>query len=353
LLSSDGIVLSLPSGQGFNAANVVASKTILYFFDSYYYNVRMHSAATGALLGTTTVPKVPYPLYDMTTIRCVSSSGDRMFRMVSQSINSAIGWRNVFALQSINLAAPDDLTSAYIGYGLESKMSCASGYTAWPQRAIWLGQRVNAADGSTVHSVGVLWTCNGVVGQRFYLATHEVAVKPTPSKSPSWMSASPSQAPTIWTPPTAGTPTANYPTQGYGSFYPFAAPTPAPTQAMMWTPTMNQGYTTAPTSSPTQAPSPTGQAPPADQGGMTGSPTAAPTLSPTGMRRTLDQQADATKTKSKSTAQVKAQDKAQVKSESAVDATAAAPAPKKRVASSSFTSSSSSSAAAKQSKKTA
>jgi hypothetical protein len=284
LVSSDGIYLALPPNQGFYAFRVAASKTVLYF-SNYNNIVNMYSAVTGASLGTITLPQVAFPLYEMNMIRCVSSSGDRMFRLAQQWTTILGTSRQLYVLQSFDPVTPDEFISTYIGYGIESKMSCTNWY-AYPQVGAWLGQRVNAADGSTVHTIEIAWNCYDGNKQRYYLATHEVSVKPTP-----------------------------------------AAPSRSPSST--------QAGPTGPTGQPTHQP--------------TSMPTLLryPTTWP-GMRRTLGEQTDATKSKSK------VQEKAQDKSESAATATAAVATPKKRLASSSSSSTSStSSAAAKRSKKAA
>ena len=189
LVSSDGIYLALPTNLGFNMNNVAASKSVLYF-RSYNLadNIKMYSAVTGALLGTTTIPQLSYPFMDWGII-LVSSSGDRMFRMFTQSVNNE-GWHNLYNVQSFNPATPEDSSTVIIGFGIERKFSCGNGNSLWPNRMNWLSQKTNPVDGSTVHSIGVTWMCYDYANgrQHSYLGVHEVIVKrtvPTPSRPPS------------------------------------------------------------------------------------------------------------------------------------------------------------------------
>jgi hypothetical protein len=225
-----------------------------------------------------------------------------MFRLLYQYVLIFGNWQHVFALQSFDPVAPENSPVTYIGIGIEKKMSCANGY-ANPQKSIWLGQRVNAADGRTVHSIGIAWNCWDGSKQRYYLSTHEVSAKssPTaPSRSPSSTQADPTG--------------------------PTSQPTRFPTSQPTHQPTIQP--TRQPTRQPTQFPS--------------------ISQAPYGMMRALSERRGTGKRRSK------VQDKGQEKSESAATATAAVAAPKKRlVSSSSSTSSTSSSAAAKRSKKAA
>ena len=113
-----------------------------------------------------------------------------MFRLFSQSVSNDGVWRSLSALQSFNPATPEDSSTAIFGYGLERKLSCGTGNIPWHNRMAWLGQKTNAADGSTVHSIGATWICYDNINnrQRYSYVVHEVAVKrtvPTTSRPPS------------------------------------------------------------------------------------------------------------------------------------------------------------------------